>query len=84
MFPPQWGMGLGMGCPLPRIFFTFLSWYAAFWVQSDAFSDTTRPVYQIAYTHSLHRAQISLSLPVPNWVRDAEHFKGFFTGGEKG
>jgi len=72
-----------MGCPLPRIFFPFLSWYAAFWVQSDAFSDTTRPVYQIAYTHNLHRAQISLSLPVPNWVRDAEHFKGFFTGGEK-
>jgi len=20
---------------------------------------------------------------VPNWVRDAGHFKGFFTGGEK-
>lgn len=28
-------------------------------------------------------AQISLSLPVPHWVRDAGHFKGFFTGGEK-
>ena len=34
---------------------------------------------------SLHEAlaQISLSLPVPHWVRDAGHFKGFFTGGEK-
>jgi len=40
-------------------------------------------VYQIAYTHSLQRAQISLSLPVPHWVRDAGHFKAFFTGGEK-
>jgi len=42
-------------------------------------------VYQIAYTHShsLQRAQISLSLPVPHWVRDAGHFKGFVTGGEK-
>jgi len=32
---------------------------------------------------SLLRAQISLSLPVPHWVRDGGHFKGFFTGGEK-
>jgi len=28
-------------------------------------------------------AQMSLSLPVPHWVRDAGHFKGFFTGVEK-
>ena len=47
-------------------------------MQSDAFSDITRPV-----PNSLQRAQISLSLPVPHWVRDAGHFKGFFTGGEK-
>ena len=52
-------------------------------MQSVAFSDITRPVYQIAYTHSLHRAQISLSLPVPHSVKDAGHFKGFFIGGEK-
>jgi len=43
--PPQWERGLGRGlCPLPRKFFNFLSWNAAFWVQSDAFSDITRPV----------------------------------------
>jgi len=30
--------------PFPRIFFNFLSRYAAFWVQSDAFSEITRPV----------------------------------------
>ena len=34
----------GRGCaPFPEIFLIFLSRYAA-WVQSDAFSDTTRPV----------------------------------------
>ena len=47
-------------------------------MQSDAFSDITRPV-----SNSLQRAQISLSLPVPYWIRDAGHFEGFFTGGEK-
>ena len=74
-------MGRGL-CPLPRIIFNFLSRYAAFWVQFDAFSDITRPVPN-SITHSLQRAEISLSLPVPLWVRDAGHFKGFFTGGEK-
>ena len=44
---------------------------------------TQQGLNQIAYTHSLQRAQISLNLPVPNWVRDAGHFKGFVTGGEK-
>ena len=52
-----WGTGLGRGlCPFPRNFFNFLSnffnflsRYAAFWVQSDAFSDITRPV-----SNSLH------------------------------
>ena len=39
------GRGLGRGlCPLPINFFNFLSRYAAFWVQSDAFSDITWPV----------------------------------------
>ena len=51
-------------------------------MQFDAFSDITRPVPN-SITHSLQRAEISLSLPVPLWVRDAGHFKGFFTGGEK-
>jgi len=37
--------GSGEGAvPLPRNFFNFLSRYAAFWVQSDALSDITRPV----------------------------------------
>jgi len=31
----------------------------------------------------MQRAQISLNLPVPHWVRDAGHFKGFFTSGGK-
>jgi len=36
---------LGRGlCPLPRKLFNFLSRCAEFWVQSDAFSDITRPV----------------------------------------
>ena len=41
------GRGLGRGlCLLPRNFFNVLYRYAAFWVQSDAFSDIglTRPV----------------------------------------
>ena len=38
-----WGGGVSL-CPLPRKLFNFLSRYAAFWVQSDAFSDITRPV----------------------------------------
>jgi len=40
------GSGLWRGlCTHPRIFFlNFLSRKAAFWVQSDAFSDITRPV----------------------------------------
>jgi len=64
--------------PPTQKIFNFLFWRAAFWVQSDAFSE--QGMYQIAYTHSLQRAQVSLSLPVPIWVRDAGHFKGFFTG----
>ena len=69
------------GIPLPdgegdvpprQKIFNFLFRFSAFWVQSDAFSDITRPVLK-RYTHILQRAQISLSLPVPNWVRDAGH-----------
>ena len=83
---PHWGgghplaNGAGVWGAPPQSFFNFLSRYAAFWVQSDAFSDITRPV-----PNSLHSqpAESSLSLPVPHWVRDAGHFKGFFTGGEK-
>jgi len=40
--PSPMGRSLGRGlCPLPRNFFNFLSRYAAFWMQSDAFSDIT-------------------------------------------
>ena len=40
--PSQWGRGLGRGlCSSPEFFFNFLSQNAAFWVQSDAFSDIT-------------------------------------------
>ena len=80
---PNGGRVWGGAQPLPRNFFNFLSRNAAFWVQSDAFSDIRRPVPNSLYTHSPQRAQISLSLPVPHWVRDAGYFKGFFTGGEK-
>jgi len=41
----QKGEVWGGGCaPFPEFFFNFLSRYAAFWVQYDAFSDITRPV----------------------------------------
>jgi len=78
-------MGLGRGlCPLPRNFFNFLSRYAAFWVQSDAFSDITRPVPNSQHSQPTESSDIIIvNLPVPHWVRDAWHFKGFFTGGEK-
>ena len=85
-----WVWGGGVPSPMGKRFWEW-AWYAAFWVQSDAFSDITRSVlyyivlYQIAYTHShsLQIAQISFSLSVPHWVRDAGYFKEFFTGGEK-
>jgi len=36
--------------------FNFLSLYAAFWVQSDAFSDITRPVSQPAESSGIIKA----------------------------
>jgi len=42
---PPMGRGLGRGlAPSPEFFLNFLSRYAAFWVQFDALSDTTRPM----------------------------------------
>jgi len=68
--------------PLPRKFFKFLYRYAAFWMQSDAFSDITRPVPNSL--HSQPAENLDIIKPASaNWVRDAGHFKRFFTGEEK-
>jgi len=42
--PSPMGAVGGGRAPSPEFFIYFLSRYAAFWVQSDAFSDITRPV----------------------------------------
>ena len=83
-------MGDGSGeraVPPHRFFLNFLSRYAAFWVQSDAFSDITRPVPNSLYTHSLQLESSDIIKPasatLAHWVRDAGHFKRFFTGEEK-
>jgi len=76
--PPQWGRGLGTGlAPLPRIFLNFLSRYAAFWVQSNAFSDITRPVPNSQHSQPAESSAI-IKPAVPHWVRDAGHIKGFW------
>jgi len=78
--PSSMGKGSGNGaCPLPRIFLNFLSRYAAFWVQSNAFSDITRPVPNSQHSQPAESSAI-IKPAVPHWVRDAGHIKGFFTG----
>ena len=78
--PPQWGRGLGTGlAPSPEFFLNFLSRYAAFWVQSNAFSDITRPVPNSQHSQPAESSAI-IKPAVPHWVRDAGHIKGFFTG----
>ena len=75
--------GLGRGrAPSPEFFKIFCLGMLHFGCNLMHYQ-TPQGLYQIAYNHSLQRAQISLSLPVPHWVRDAGHFRGFFIGGEK-
>ena len=76
------GEVLGRGLrSLFRFFFNFLFRYAAFWVQSDAFSDITRPVPNSLHSQPAESSdkKLSLSLPVPHWVRDAGHILNDFS-----
>ena len=69
--------------PSQNFFFNFLSWYAAFWVLSDAFSDITRPVPNSL--HSQHADSSDIIKPASGTLGKGcrAYFKGFFTGGVK-
>ena len=78
------GEVLGRGLrSLFRFFFNFLFRYAAFWVQSDAFSDITRPVSNSL--HSQHADSSDIIKPASATLGKGcrAYFKVFFTGGEK-
>jgi len=79
-----WGTGLGRRlCPFPRIFLNFLSRYAAFLVQSDAFSDTTRPVPNSLHSQLAENSDIIKPASATLGKGCRGYFKRFFTGGEK-
>jgi len=59
--PSPMGEWSGEGlCPLPRKLFNFLSRYAAFWVQSDALSDITRPVPNSLHSQPAESSDINM------------------------
>jgi len=75
---------LGRGlCPLPINFLNFLSRYAAFWVQSDAFSDITRPVPNSQHSQPADSSDIIKPASAKLGKGCRAYFKGFFTGVEK-
>ena len=83
--PSSMGDGSGEGpMPLPQKFFHFLSRYAAFWVQYDAFSDITRPVPNSLHSQPAESSDIIKPASATLGKGCRAYFKGFFTGGKKG
>jgi len=61
--------------PPQNFFFNFLSPYAAFWVQSDAFSDIARPVRNSLHSQRAESSDIIKPASATLGIRDAGHFK---------